>query len=195
MTTTSVTITPVPTVSNPSKNKGDEGERECVRAFIAHCPDLLVWNAQRMLGAGRKEDIGDLLLFPDAAVQVKAFKNSGLSAALYSAAAGATEQAGHARHQFALGLVLVPRARLVGAVRWASSVHAWPTEREHQAFTNSLAALDFVKKAGPDARITTQVIRKGVLPIIVSSMQTWVDAYREATGRPVPASEQIGTTA
>tara|TARA_R110002051_G_scaffold60546_9_gene110932 strand:- start:43148 stop:43681 length:534 start_codon:yes stop_codon:yes gene_type:complete len=171
---------------NASKAKGDRAELEAVRAITELCPDLIVWNAQRMLGAGRKEDIGDLLVFPDAAVQVKAFKATALSAGLYSAAAGATEQAARARHPFALGLVLVPRARLVGSVRWAASVDVWPTERAHEIASSSIAALDAVKVAGPDVEFTAKVQRKNAAPIIVGSLQTWVRDYRLATGRPVP---------
>jgi len=169
---------------NASKAKGDRAELEAVRAITELCPDLIVWNAQRMLGAGRKEDIGDLLVFPDAAVQVKAFKATALSAGLYSAASGATEQAQRARHPFALGLVLVPRARLAGAVRWAASVNEWPVEREHAISSSSIAALDAVRAAGPVMEFTTQVQRKNASPIIVASLQSWVLAYRMATGRP-----------
>ena len=80
----------------------------------------------RMLGAGRKEDVGDLKAFPDAAVQVKNFKEKYLSKALYEGAAGAQEQAGNARHPYNTGMVLVPRARKVGAVRFVASTLHWP---------------------------------------------------------------------
>lgn len=173
-------------MSNPSKRKGDKYELEAVRAIIDLCPDLVVWDAMRMLGAGRKEDVGDLKAFPDAAVQVKAYKASGLSAALYDAANGARDQAANARHPYQLGLVLVPRARLVGAVRWASSTHVWPVPFVPQIHTNSLSALAAVKAAGPLSSLITQVSRKGVEPIIISSLQNWVAAYRLATGRPEP---------
>lgn len=175
-------------MGNPSKDKGDRYEREGVRYFIDLCPDLLVWNAQRFLGAGRKEDIGDLLIFPDAAVQVKAYAETRLSAGLYSAATGATIQAKRARHPFALGLVLVPRARLVGAVRWMASVEQWPVELgDHVVYSSSIAAFNAVKAAGLNSDLIARVERKGVNPIIMSSLQTWVGAYRVATGRPVPS--------
>lgn len=173
----------VTTMSNPSKDKGDRYEREAVAHLIEAYPDLMVWNAQRLLGAGRKEDVGDLLVFPDAAVQVKAFKVSAMSAGLYSAADGAKVQAGHARHPYALGIVLVPRARKVGAVRWAASVLEWPVAAEHQIHSNSLSALEAVKAAGPLGRLTTQVRRKNTAAIIISSLDTWVAAYRRASGR------------
>ena len=171
-------------MSNPSKNKGDQAEREAVAYFQEMCPDLLVWNAQRLLGAGRKEDIGDLLIFPDVAVQVKAFKPSSLSAALYQAADGATVQAARARHRHALGIVLVPRARKVGAVRWVASVHRWPVESAHEVHTNSLSALNAVVAAGLNSALTTRVQRKGTESIIIGSLQSWVRSYRLATNHP-----------
>lgn len=170
-------------MSNPSKAKGDRYELEATDYIKAAYPDLVVWNAQRMLGAGRKEDIGDLLVFPDVAVQVKAFKVTAMSAGLYSAANGAQVQAGNARHPYALGLVLVPRARKVGSVRWAASVLTWPVDAEHQIHSNSLSALEAVKAAGPDGRLTTQVQRKNTAPIIIASLDTWVNAYRIASNR------------
>ncbi len=175
-------------MTNASKNKGDRGEREAVGAFLEACPDLCVWNAQRLLGAGRKEDVGDLLVIDDVAVQVKAYKASSLSAAVYDAATGATEQAGHARKPFALGLVLIPNARK-NAVRWAVVVEKWPTTgRLHQTASSATAAVARVKAAGIVADMTVRVERKGAIPVILSSLPTWVNAYREATGRWEPAA-------
>ena len=172
-------------MSNPSKAKGDRYELEATAHIVEVYPDLVVWNAQRMLGAGRKEDIGDLLVFPDVAVQVKAFAAKAMSAGLYSAAKGAEAQRNNARHPYALGLVLVPRARKVGAVRWAASVLTWPVEAEHQVHSNSLSALEAVKSAGPLSRLTAQVFRKNTAPIIIASLDTWVSAYRAASNREV----------
>lgn len=165
---------------NPQKQKGDEAEREAVAAIRDLAPDLVVWNAQRMLGAGRKEDVGDLLVFDDVAVQVKSFKAAYLSAAIYQAATGATVQAGHGRKRFALGLILVPRARKVGAVRFAAVVEKWPAPGEHAPFSSAVAALDAVKAAGPDSDFTARVVRKGQPEIVLSSLQNWVRVYRVA---------------
>ena len=168
---------------NANKAKGDKHEREAVVAFLEHCPDLCVWNAQRLLGAGRKEDVGDLLVIEDVAVQVKAFKRESLSAAVFSAAAGAAVQAGHARKAFALGMAVVPRARK-DKVRWACVVNDWPVAgRIHDTASSAVQAVDKVAAAGIDAEYTVQVIRKGAAPVILSSLPTWVRAYREATGR------------
>jgi len=168
---------------NANKAKGDKHEREAVNAFLELCPDLCVWNAQRLLGAGRKEDVGDLLVIDDVAVQVKAFKRESLSAAIYDAANGAVVQAGHARKDFALGMAVVPRARK-DKVRWACVVHTWPTDTQiHDTASSAVAAVDKVVAAGIEAEYTVQVIRKGAAPVILSSLPTWVRAYRAATGR------------
>lgn len=177
-------------MTNSSKDKGDRGEREADAYLKALCPDLLVWDAMRALGAGRKEDKGDLKAFPDAAVQVKNFKADYLSKGLYEAATGARTQAGHARHPFNTGMVVVPRARKTGAVRFVASTLDWPTsDTVHARATNSLRALEMVKAAGPASSLTVQVDRKGQPAIIVANIDTWVAAYRIATDRPEPEGE------
>jgi hypothetical protein len=172
-------------MTNSSKNKGDRGEREAVEAFQLLCPDLLVWNAQRLLGAGRKEDVGDLLVIDDVAVQVKNFGPKYLSKAVYEAAEGARIQAGHGRKHYALGMVIVPRARK-DKVRWVSVVEQWPTSRLHDTASSAVQAIDKVVAAGIDAEYTVQVVRKGADPVILSSLPTWVRAYRHAAGRHEP---------
>jgi hypothetical protein len=168
-------------MAHPSKAKGDRAELEAVAWFKQTIPDLVVWDAQRMLGAGRAEDIGDLKVFADVAIQVKAYKDSSLSAGLYQAASGATLQAARARHPFAVGMVLVPRAR-ANQVRWAASADSWPTaDVELVAHTSSLNALAAVRAAGVESLLVTVVNRKGAAPIRISSMQTWLAAYRAAS--------------
>ena len=53
-------------MSNPQKAKGDAAERE-VAALLS---DLLGFTVRRKLGAGRKDDTGDLDGIPDTVVQV-----------------------------------------------------------------------------------------------------------------------------
>lgn len=170
-------------MSNPQKQKGDRGELEVVKLLIATVPDLLVENPMRMLGAGRKDDVGDLSVFPDTAVQVKAFKESAISSGIYKSAAGAAVQAANGRVPYSLGLVLVPRARTVGAVRWVACVNEWPIPHTPQMFSAGVAAFEWVKKQGPNARVTAQVQRKGAKPVILGSLQSWLDAYREIRSR------------
>lgn len=55
-------------MSNPQKRKGDAAERE----FCQLWNDLTGTASTRMLGAGRKEDIGDTYGIPETTVQVTA---------------------------------------------------------------------------------------------------------------------------
>lgn len=58
-------------VANSSKAKGDRAERE-VETILR---DLLGVPARRALGAGRKDDIGDIHGVPDTVIQVVNWKN------------------------------------------------------------------------------------------------------------------------
>lgn len=107
-------------MANPSKAKGDRAEREAVAYLVEQSPHLVLPKAMRKLGAGRKEDTGDLHVFADVAIQVRnlALKNIGL--ALRSAATDAVDQAANGDLRHALGLVPYPRAQ-AGKVRWLAS--------------------------------------------------------------------------
>lgn len=115
-------------MANPSKSKGDRAELEAVRVLTEMLPDYALPKAKRMLGAGRKEDVGDLFVFPDVAVQVKNFKMASLGAAIHSAATGAEEQADNGDLDYALGMVKVPGAR-EGTVKWLAVVSAEEAQR------------------------------------------------------------------
>lgn len=58
-------------MAHPSKRKGDSAELEAARILS----DLLGVPAKRALGAGRKEDTGDIFGVPDLTVQVANYKN------------------------------------------------------------------------------------------------------------------------
>ena len=58
-------------MSNPSKAKGDSGEREIAKIIT----DLTGWDVRRALGAGRQDDVGDLYGIPDTTSQVKVYAN------------------------------------------------------------------------------------------------------------------------
>lgn len=114
-------------MANKSKDKGDRFERAFAKHVIESYPELISEKKpMRHLGAGRKEDVGDMHLFSDTAMQVKAVAQPG--SALRSAAAGAVIQAGHARAAFAVGVVPVFGAR-TGRVKWLATVQPdrWPS--------------------------------------------------------------------
>lgn len=60
------------TVSNPGKDKGDKGEREVQELLrsLLHLPGI-----RRALGAGRKDDVGDIDGVPQTAIQVAWWSN------------------------------------------------------------------------------------------------------------------------
>lgn len=161
---------------NANKDKGDRAEREAVEALVALSSGLQLTPLQmRALGAGRKEDTGDIHVFPDVAVQVKNYAASRLNAGIREAALGALRQAGNALVPYHLGMTVVPRARKDG-MRWIASAVQWvaPVEPE-TCVTNPVAALDLVKKS-PLSLIL--VSRKGTEDILVSSLWRWMDDYR-----------------
>src|SRR4051812_22437880 len=58
-------------MSNPQKRKGDQAERE-VAAILN---DTLGTNARRALGAGRKDDVGDVYGVPRTVIQVANYRS------------------------------------------------------------------------------------------------------------------------
>lgn len=58
-------------MANPQKRKGDQAERE-VAAILS---DLLGVKAQRALGAGRKEDVGDIFGVANTVIQVASYRD------------------------------------------------------------------------------------------------------------------------
>jgi len=58
-------------IANPQKRKGDDGERQVAKILS----DMLGENIRRALGAGRKDDVGDLHGLVDVTGQVKTWSN------------------------------------------------------------------------------------------------------------------------
>jgi hypothetical protein len=81
-------------VSNPQKRKGDAAEREVAGILT----DLLGVKAQRALGAGRKEDVGDVFGIPDTVIQVAAHRD--INEALRRKLPETVAQQGHAGATF-----------------------------------------------------------------------------------------------
>lgn len=101
---------------NSSQDKGKRFERKAVKFFIDEYPHLIdVKNPARLLGEGRREDGGDLNVFADTTIQVKAWGN--LGSAIHAAARSAVDQADYADKPFAVGMVPVPRAK-PGTLGW-----------------------------------------------------------------------------
>lgn len=177
-------------MANPNKVKGDRAERAAVEALRELAADLVLPDAQRMLGAGRRDDIGDLRVFPDAAVQVRAMRN--LAAGVRSAAFDAEVQAARGRSKFPLGMVPIPHApNRPDAVRWLAATTQWPTHLDEStlpSWGNTGLAIKWLRlrptTARPDvlpidARLA-RIERRGADTFYLATLQTWVAAYRSA---------------
>lgn len=167
-------------MTNKNKQTGNEGEREAVRAIIRLAADLVVTKPMRMLGAGRKDDEGDLRVLPDAAVQVKAYKASGLSQAITQAAAGAARQAVNAQMPYGVGLVRVPGAKRDGSqVRWVAVAYDWPVPLTPFVHTSGLDAFRWVAAQQVDRDdVVIRVARSGMKPVLLGSLFAWLCSYR-----------------
>ena len=169
---------------NASKNKGDRGEREAVEVLKFLAPDLSLPNAMRKLGAGRKEDTGDLHVFDDVTIQVKCLKHVG--DALRQAATGASVQSGRAGTRFHVGMAPIPRARKNG-VHWLCVTSQWPIvpTAAFPEFGTTGKAIDYIRSdnkfitIAPTDRLA-MVVRQGKDSLFISPVNAWVDALRAA---------------
>ena len=169
---------------NASKNKGDRGEREAVEVLKNLAPDLVLPNAMRKLGAGRKEDTGDLHVFSDVTVQVKCLKNP--VDALRAAASGALVQSERAGTRFYVGMAPIPRARKNG-IHWLCVTSQWPITLTvaFPEFGTTGRAIDYIRSDNklltipPTDRLAI-VVRQGQDGLFISPVAAWVDALREA---------------
>lgn len=172
-------------MANPSKSKGDQAERDAVAYLMQMCPDLMLPKAMRKLGAGRKEDTGDLHVFADVAIQVRNYKLDSLGLALRSSATDAVAQAANGDQGHALGLVPYPRAR-AGTVRWiASWVHApGSLVVDPVEFKTVSKAVAWVRDdTGPygylaRARIERIAYLTGAgTPVMIAPYEAWLELY------------------
>ncbi len=169
---------------NAAKNKGDRAEREAVEVLKELAPDLVVANAMRKLGAGRKEDTGDLHVFEDVTIQVKSFKNP--VDALRQAADGALVQSRRAETRWHVGMAPLPRTRRNG-IHWLCVTTDWPSAPT-VAFPNFGTTGKAIEYIRSDSKFITVepidrlavVARQGHEPLFVGPVNAWVDALRAA---------------
>lgn len=178
-------------MANPAARKGARWERAAVTMLATAAPHLLdVPDARRMLGAGRKDDVGDLRVFSDVAIQVRAYKSANLGTALRSAAVDALRQAGNAHVPHHLGLVPLIGAR-TGAVAWVATALTWPVDVPAQAdFALVSRALAWVRSdqaphgylAHPrSSRVGTLAGSAGPT-VLLAPVEAWLAAYEQARG-------------
>jgi hypothetical protein len=169
---------------NASKNKGDQAEREAAMVLNALAADLMAGAARRKLGAGRRDDIGDLDAFVDVTIQVKAYADP--VRALREAVNGAKEQANRSGTRWNVGMSPLPRARRDG-VRWICSTDVWPSAPNVHlpSFGRTSRALEYIKSANvvietPPRQRVALVEVKGTPTMFIGSIDAWVDALRVA---------------
>lgn len=172
-------------MTNRSKEKGDRGEREAVAALRELFPGLVLKNSQRKLGAGRKEDTGDLVVFHDVTIQVKNYAD--VSTSLREAAVGAAIQGERAGTRFAFGMAPIPRARR-GSVRWLAATLEWPggapDETEIARFGQVSRAVARVRQENIGIRRDKRVVavdRRDSLRLYVAPVEAWVAAWQVAS--------------
>lgn len=179
-------------MANPSKAKGDRAELEAVEYLCSMVPHLVVTKPQRMLGAGRMDDVGDLRVFPDVAIQVRNYKLSQIGQALRSAAVDATQQAENGDLPFSFGLVPYPRARK-DTVRWlASWIHHPGTPHagvEPLEFKTVSKATEWVRDdqgpygymVHPREQRIAHLTGSGT-PVYVAPAEAWLAMYEPSQG-------------
>lgn len=184
-------------MANASKSKGDRAELEAVRFLLDACGDLCLPKSQRMLGAGRAEDVGDLHVFADVAVQVRSYKAAHLGKAIRSSALDSVAQALNGDRPYALGMVPVPGAR-VGTVRWLACVAAEPSAWPGGSEAVPIEPIEFAlvsrlvtwlrDDVGPHGFMAyPRDQRVGLLGggetarVLVAPIEAWIETYRAET--------------
>ena len=187
-------------MANASKDKGDRGEREAVAALLEllpgvlgeHAGRLMEINPQRKLGAGRKEDTGDLWVLRDVAIQAKNWAD--LFGAIRAAAIDAQIQAGHGLLPYAVGISKIENVR-IGNVRWLASCLFWPVELEEDCvavFHNPASAVTHVRNdriGVPRRRRVTRIEKTGKEVIWLAPIEAWIAAYAQAAVAPAVSPE------
>jgi len=182
-------------MGNSNKRRGDRAEREALTLLCQIAPDLLVPRPQRLLGAGRREDAGDLWVLPNVTVQVK--HRADPAQAIRIAADAAAVQARRAGCHFALGLVPIPRARH-SAVRWVACSATWPVLVNAAEFRSVTRALAHVRRdeasTGPRDQRVAVVDRGQTAALYVATLEAWLHAYRRANraARPFMGPDRPG---
>lgn len=107
-------------MTNSSKDKGDRGELE-VQALLRERLNLPT--IRRALGAGRKDDIGDIDNVPNTAIQVAWWKD--VSAAIRAKTVEVEEQRKRRRVRFAASFIRFPRGPWFVALSVEQWVRLW----------------------------------------------------------------------
>lgn len=170
----------LPVMTNAMKDRGDRTEREALAAVHEAMGRWLVANPMRQLGAGRKDDIGDLHVLADCTIQVKASRPSTLVATLRDAAMGAQTQSRNAGTPLSVGLVKLHAVR--SGVVWVAVTTGWPVPVvPGQATAIPSTAVGWVRdeRLKDEYRIVRVTGKAGAKPYLISTFEAWVAAYEQ----------------
>ncbi len=174
-------------MTNTMKDRGDKTEREALAYLCDRWPHLMRSRPMRQLGAGRRDDIGDLAAIDDVVIQVKASSPKTIVRQLRLAAAGAGTQRENAGAQWGFGLVKHPRARR-GSVRWVVSTYQWPGKAAAlECGASTIKALAHARnELGGDRKSRVAVVAgRGMPPMWIGPLEAWMDAYEQSVLRAV----------
>jgi hypothetical protein len=170
-------------MGNARKRQGDKAELAAILYLAGLAPEHTVERPRRVLGAGRRDDEGDILVFPGVAIQVKAWRQ--LSDAIREAATGAAQQAVNAEQHYHLGLSKRHAARTDS---WVASAASWPVSLD-------LAGIPVIGQTARAVSIVTSSVepttdrivlvrRQGVPDLYVAHPDAWITAWRTAVSAP-----------
>lgn len=169
-------------MANPAKAKGDKGERDAVVDLVELAPDLVSKaKPDRYRGAGRADDVGDIRVFDDVAIQVKVYADP--ASIISGSATGAKRQQGHKtvaegyEVPYHLGMVKVPRAQ-PGTVKWIATGLDYPKPGVRTIVAPTYK--DAIKLIRLNPRVVFIVEKSGKTPLIfMTSIERWITDYRE----------------
>lgn len=158
------------------KAKGDRREREAVAFLVENFSQHCRPNARRKLGAGRHDDMGDLDVFDDVAIQVRT--RAVISTAIRTAASDAAIQAMRSGARWHFGMVPIPYSR---NVKWLAASTVWPGGGGDDApvFGITENAVAHIKRGGSLALIR----RNGAVPMWIGTVASWIDAWQSEVGQ------------
>lgn len=169
-------------MANPAKNKGDKAERDAVVDLVALAPDLVSKaKPDRYRGAGRADDVGDIRVFDDVAIQVKHYKDP--ASVIAPSATGAARQQGHKSVAegfdvpYHLGMVKFPGAR-PGTVKWIATALEYPKPDVRAIVAPTYK--DAIKLVRLNPRVVFVVEKSGKSPqVFITNLDRWITDYRE----------------
>lgn len=208
-------------MANPHKQKGDRAERAYVAHALEDHPGITRADAMRYLGAGRKDDVGDVRVYPGVSVQVKHWNN--VTAALIEGAQAARRQRHNGNEPYGVAMVKVPQARPPRPVWLASALlDEWPlpvpdeapifrrssrmlgwlaatsdtpaVARARATATTKRARAQLPPEPQPDPALRVALLVVGDKTYAVSPEDAWIRSYRAATG-PLSATGAVAGSA